>query len=124
VSLECVFCKLDREIILENEQFMAFFDAYPVTDLHTLIVTKRHIVSFSELNIIEQQALIGFLLDVRAELSNRDRSISAFNIGINDGCAAGQTVMHLHTHVIPRRVGDMDDPKGGVRGVIPRRQRY
>ena len=117
-----IFYKFKK--IDENEFFFAVRDGYPVTPLHTLIIPKRHILSFFELNEIEQGELFSFLEKQKKSIVNEDTSVSAFNIGINDGPDAGRSVDHLHIHLIPRRKGDMDNPRGGVRGVIPEKQKY
>ena len=117
-----IFYKFKK--IDENEFFFAVRDGYPVTPLHTLIIPKRHILSFFELNEIEQGELFSFLEKQKKSIVNEDPSVSAFNIGINDGPDAGRSVDHLHIHLIPRRKGDMDNPRGGVRGVIPEKQKY
>ena len=117
-----IFYKFKK--IDENEFFFAVRDGYPVTPLHTLIIPKRHILSFFELNEIEQGEIFSFLEKQKKSIVNEDPSVSAFNIGINDGPDAGRSVDHLHIHLIPRRKGDMDNPRGGVRGVIPEKQKY
>ena len=117
-----IFYKFKK--IDENESFFAVRDGYPVTPLHTLIIPKRHILSFFELNEIEQGEIFSFLEKQKKSIMNEDSSVSAFNIGINDGPDAGRSVDHLHIHLIPRRKGDMDNPRGGVRGVIPEKQKY
>jgi diadenosine tetraphosphate (Ap4A) HIT family hydrolase len=138
----CPFCIPDKSrIILANDHAMAFHDSHPVTPGHTLIVPKRHIVSFFEATREEQGALFDLLADMRQLLLNssqpfrpaswvpfdKEGSLSApdgFNIGINDGAAAGQTVMHLHIHLIPRYSGDTEDPRGGVRWIMPKNAPY
>ena len=117
-----IFYKFKR--IDENDLFFAVRDGYPVTALHTLIIPKRHILSFFELNRSEQDGLFSFLDKQKKSILTVDPSVSAFNIGINDGPEAGRSVDHLHIHLIPRRKGDMDNPRGGVRGVIPEKQKY
>ena len=117
-----IFYKFKR--IDENDLFFAVRDGYPVTALHTLIIPKRHILSFFELNQSEQDGLFSFLDKQKKSILTEDPSVSAFNIGINDGPEAGRSVDHLHIHLIPRRKGDMDNPRGGVRGVIPEKQKY
>tara|TARA_B100000035_G_scaffold80031_1_gene67076 strand:+ start:83 stop:469 length:387 start_codon:yes stop_codon:yes gene_type:complete len=117
-----IFYKFKR--IDENDLFFAVRDGYPVTALHTLIIPKRHILSFFELNRSEQDGLFSFLDKQKKSILTEDPSVSAFNIGINDGPEAGRSVDHLHIHLIPRRKGDMDNPRGGVRGVIPEKQKY
>ena len=117
-----IFYKFKR--IDENDLFFAVRDGYPVTALHTLIIPKRHILSFFELNRSEQDGLFSFLDKQKKSILTEDPSVSAFNIGINDGPEAGRSVDHLHIHLIPRRKGDMENPRGGVRGVIPEKQKY
>ncbi len=118
----CPFCQ-KREVIVQNELAEAFYDGYPVSPGHMLIVPKRHIKSLFEATVEERTALWVLLSECKRILTE-ERQPDGFNIGINDGIAAGQTVMHLHIHLIPRFLGDMDNPKGGVRGVIPSKQKY
>ncbi len=124
---ECPFCQIishqDREILYKTDTFCAFFDAYPVNEGHTLLIPCRHIPDISSLTETEQEHLPVALLDLRQKLYTRF-SPDGLNIGINEGEAAGQTINHLHIHLIPRYKGDIEDPTGGVRGVIPSRQKY
>ncbi len=108
----------------ENEFFFALRDGYPVTPLHTLIVPQRHIISYFDLDSNEHKHLFPFLEKQRDKILEEDPSVTAFNIGINDGPAAVRSVDHLHIHLIPRRPGDIENPQGGVRGVIPSKQKY
>ncbi len=103
---------------------MVIRDLYPVTPLHTLIITKRHVVTYFELNEIERLEIHHHLEEQKRSIELADPSVCGFNIGMNCGKAAGQTVMHFHAHLIPRRVGDIDNPRGGVRGVIPDKRIY
>jgi len=120
----CPFCNPDNpQIILSNDHSMAIYDGYPVTSGHTLIVPKRHISSFFEATKEEQTAMFDLLSEMRQCLQ-AERSPDGFNIGINDGIAAGQTVMHLHIHLIPRYSGDTRDPRGGVRWIFPDKAAY
>lgn len=122
---ECAFCNIDlKRTVQQTELVIAIRDLYPVTKLHTLIIPKRHVASYFDLTNEELDQLGGLLKAQREELLKADGSISAFNIGINDGMAAGQTVFHCHVHLIPRRDGDAVDPRGGVRGVIAEKQKY
>ncbi len=125
---KCLFCRVQKEKIKEieseNEYFYSTKDSYPVTPLHTLIVPKRCIRSFFDLNSEEIAVLYDFISDTRNRLISLDKEITAFNIGINDGKDAGQSIPHLHFHLIPRRHGDVENPQGGVRGVIPSKQKY
>ena len=121
----CVFCSLDpSRILLDNGHGVVIRDGYPVTELHSLIIPKRHVGSFFDLVPQERADLLTLLDETRTHLLQQDPSIKSFNIGINDGKEAGQTIPHCHIHLIPRRAGDMLDPKGGVRGVIPEKQKY
>jgi diadenosine tetraphosphate (Ap4A) HIT family hydrolase len=120
----CPFCNLDKfRIIKANDHAIAFPDGFPVTPGHTLIVPKRHISSFFDVSSEEQAALIDLLAEMRKHLLE-ERSPDGFNIGINDGAAAGQTIVHLHIHLIPRYAGDIDDPRGGVRWIMPEKAPY
>ncbi|MGJ7922835.1 HIT family protein [Neobacillus sp. LXY-4] len=121
--MNCPFCSKELTIIKENESAFAIFDKYPVNKGHILIITKKHIRDYFETNSEEKKA-ISDLLDECKSLLNDAYSPDGFNIGINCGEAAGQTIFHLHVHLIPRFKGDMDDPSGGVRGVIPERRKY
>ena len=115
---DCVFCNLDESRIeIENDLALSFKDLYPVTNGHTLVIPKRKVQSFFDLTEEETAAMFELLHLQKEDLKNKDSSITGFNIGINDGEDAGQTIMHCHIHLIPRRSGDMEDPRGGVRGV-------
>ncbi|MFP4686573.1 MAG: HIT family protein [bacterium] len=124
---DCPFCRIigceDRKFIYSTEKFVAFFDAYPVNEGHTLLVPRRHLADISALNCAELQEIPAACLDLREKLYDRFAA-DGINIGINEGAAAGQTINHLHIHLIPRYQGDIEDPTGGVRGVIPSRQKY
>ncbi len=121
---DCPFCGMDRlRIHLESEFAVAFLDAFPVAEGHTLVVPKRHVVSLFELAEEELAAVWRAVARVREALASELRP-DGFNIGLNDGTSAGQTVMHAHVHVIPRRKGDVVDPRGGVRWVVPDKARY
>lgn len=123
-SLPCPFCSLPSErVILSTPLALAFADGFPVSQGHTLIVPRRHVGSFFELDAQEREAVMGLLLQARQMLL-RERKPDGFNVGLNDGIAAGQTVMHAHLHLIPRYAGDLPDPRGGVRWVMPARADY
>jgi len=109
--------------VASNEHAVAIFDAYPVSPGHALIVSKRHVAHLFELSLDEQLALWSLLPAVKATIESH-HSPAGYNIGVNVGTAAGQTVAHVHVHVIPRYTGDVDDPTGGVRFVIPQRGNY
>jgi len=118
----CPFCD---EANYEREGDLAFTktDSYPVSKGHTLVIPKRHISSYFECTDDERLELWSLVEQVKTLLDSVFEP-DGFNIGINIGAAAGQTVPHMHIHVIPRYYGDMDDPRGGVRGVIPEKQKY
>lgn len=121
---DCPFCHLEKSRIhLESEFAVALFDAFPITQGHCLVVPKRHVASLFELPDEEQVAVWKLVSRVRDKLNNELKP-DGFNVGVNEGQAAGQTVMHCHVHVIPRRDGDVADPRGGVRWVIPDKARY
>ena len=122
---DCIFCNLDNSRIEKENSFaLSFKDLYPVTSGHTLVIPKRHTQSFFDLTGEEKKAMLELLESQRSDLMKSDKSITGFNIGVNDGTDSGQTIMHCHIHLIPRRNGDMMEPRGGVRGVIPEKQSY
>jgi ATP adenylyltransferase len=126
-SLEsrCPFCSATKEsTLLENSLAFVIKDNHPVTDWHVLVVPKRHVVDYFELGTAETRACHHLLFEARALLLAQDKSILGFNVGINDGAVAGQTVMHCHIQLIPRRAGDNPNPRGGVRCVIPAKADY
>ncbi len=120
----CPFCCLPKERIwLVSGAGVAFRDGYPVAEGHTLIIPRRHVASVFDLDDREYADLWRMVAKVRAELA-KEFQPDGFNVGINDGEAAGQTVAHAHIHVIPRRNGDVPDPRGGVRWVVPEKADY
>jgi diadenosine tetraphosphate (Ap4A) HIT family hydrolase len=120
----CPFCHPEESCVtLENDSARAFPDAFPVAEGHTLVVPKRHVASLFDLPEEHQAALWRLVALVRGKLL-AELKPDGFNVGVNDGMAAGQTVMHAHVHVIPRRVGDLADPRGGVRWVLPAKAPY
>jgi diadenosine tetraphosphate (Ap4A) HIT family hydrolase len=121
---DCPFCPMEtNRIRVESEFAVAFLDGFPLTEGHTLVIPKRHVASLFELSDEEQAAVWTLVAQVRASLVAELRP-DGFNVGLNDGTSAGQTVMHAHVHVIPRRNGDVTDPRGGVRWIIPDKARY
>ena len=121
----CIFCELPAgRVIKSNTLAVAIRDKYPVTPLHTLVVPKRHAETFFDLFEPERRAINQLLDELRTEVVNKDALVSGFNIGMNSGDAAGQTIGHAHVHLIPRRQGDVESPRGGVRGVIPGKRDY
>lgn len=122
--MSCPFCAAEIPgAVLANDHAVAVYDGFPVTPGHSLIIPRRHMASFFEANREERSALLDLLEEMRA-LLQREHNPDGFNIGINDGAAAGQTVMHLHIHLIPRYAGDTDDPRGGVRWIMPEKAPY
>jgi len=121
----CIFCNLPEERIIKSyELFNIIRDLYPVTYLHSLVIPKRHVESYFDLYDEELKELSIVLKELKVDLEKTDHKISGFNIGINIGKDAGQTIFHCHIHVIPRRENDTNNPTGGVRGVIPEKKIY
>lgn len=120
----CPFCNLPPERVFgEASISLAFLDAFPVAEGHALVIPKRHVASIFDLPPEELAKLWEHVARVRNHLSDK-LSPDGFNIGINDGIAAGQTVPHGHIHVIPRRKGDLPDPRGGIRWILPDKAKY
>ena len=122
---ECVFCEIidgerDATVLYETVDFICFLDKFPVAKGHALVAPKTHIEALSQ---ADWNTLFEFLQEAHAEVNER-YDPDATNIGVNDGQEAGQTIPHLHWHIIPRYEGDMEDPRGGVRGVIPEKRIY
>ena len=121
----CLFCNsIKSEVAHENELAYASYDTYPVSNHHCLIIPKRHIKNYFELSNEELIACNDLIKIIREEVINKDNTVKAFNIGTNIGKASGQSIMHCHIHLIPRREGDVENPQGGVRGVITSKQHY
>jgi diadenosine tetraphosphate (Ap4A) HIT family hydrolase len=121
---QCIFCNLSSErIIAENELCLAIRDGFPVSEGHTLIIPKRHVADYFDLTPNEIAAMQTMMKEIKCQLDNKLHP-DGYNIGINVNAAAGQTVFHVHMHLIPRYIGDVANPKGGVRGVIPGKQKY
>ena len=121
----CIFCSVKKhEIIYENEYAFVSYDSYPVSKFHSLIIPKRHIKNFFDLNEKELNAYNELIKKTKLKIENDDNLVQGFNLGTNAGSVAGQTIMHCHIHLIPRRRGDVKNPQGGVRGVIPLKQHY
>lgn len=121
----CPFCHLTPtvEAICESDICVAFYDGFPVSPGHALIIPKRHVASYFDLTSQEREDMTQMMLDVKQKLDERFHP-DGFNIGINVGEDAGQSIFHCHMHLIPRYKGDVANPKGGVRGVIPSKQKY
>lgn len=123
--MACVFCTVaDEQIAAGNRLAFAIRDTSPVTPLHTLVLPRRHVADYFELDPTEIEAIDDLLREMRRDIRARDPAVAGFNIGVNIGAAAGQTIFHCHVHLIPRRPGDVANPRGGVRAVIPERADY
>ena len=121
----CIFCKIKHEELqFENQLAYSSIDSYPVSEFHSLIVPKRHVETYFELNNEEIQACNELILKTKEKILKLDPNVKGFNIGTNAGKTAGQSIFHCHIHLIPRREGDVDNPQGGVRSVIPKKQHY
>jgi diadenosine tetraphosphate (Ap4A) HIT family hydrolase len=118
----CPFCDMTNQI-LENEFWIGIYDKYPVTDGHILIITKRHCSDYFECTDEEKYSLIE-MIDVTKKFLDNEFDHTGINVGFNVGMDSGQTIFHTHIHVIPRYKGDTENPRGGVRGVIPSKQNY
>ena len=121
----CIFCNEKKNnIVDENDHAYASYDPYPVSKKHCLIVPKRHVKNYFDLSEKEILACNQLIKSMKIKIEEKDKSVKGFNIGTNSGKAAGQSIMHCHIHLIPRREGDVENPKGGVRSVIPLNQYY
>ena len=121
----CIFCKIRKEELqFENQLAYSSIDSYPVSRFHSLIVPKRHVETYFELTNEEIHACNELILKTKEKILKQDSRVKGFNIGTNAGKVAGQSIMHCHVHLIPRREGDVENPQGGVRSVIPKKQHY
>lgn len=120
---DCPFCYPDREVLLSNERSICFYDKFPVSNGHLLIVPKRHVPDYFDLSEAEKNDIWQLVEQAKSFLEEKHKP-DGFNIGFNSGTAAGQTVFHVHIHIIPRYSGDVEDPTGGVRNVIPGKGKY
>ena len=122
---DCPFClaEKEREIIMSSALSLSFFDGFPVSPGHALIIPRRHVASFFDLTQDERQDMFNMVDDVKRILDDRFHP-DGYNLGVNIGEAAGQSIFHVHLHLIPRYSGDVPNPRGGVRGVIPHKQSY
>ncbi len=122
---DCLFCNMKNErVVRENELAYSVFDLYPVTELHALIIPKRHVVDYFGVGQAEINAVNQLILNMKKDIDEKDSTIAGYNIGINNGESAGQTIFHAHIHLIPRRRADVEDPRGGVRHVLPGKGYY
>ena len=121
----CLFCNSKISgVALENEFAYASYDSYPVSEHHCLIIPKRHVMDYFELTNEELIACNDLIRIIKEDILDKDKTVKAFNIGTNVGKISGQSIMHCHIHLIPRREGDVENPQGGVRSVIPKKQHY
>ena len=121
----CLFCNIKESgLAKENNLAYASYDSYPVTDMHCLIIPKRHVKNYFDLTDNEVIACNELIRHIKKEIELKDPSVEGFNIGTNVGNVSGQSIFHCHIHLIPRRYGDVDNPQGGVRSVIPLKQHY
>ena len=122
---ECLFCNIPKKrVISENDYAYAIRDGFPVTASHTLVIPKRHVDNYFGLTRDELFACDSLLHSLRKNIMENDSNVDGFNIGVNSGAVAGQTIFHCHIHLIPRRLGDVENPRGGVRHVIPGKGNY
>ena len=124
----CAFCDIEEKIdksriIYQDSTWIAMLDGYPVSEGHTLLIPKRHCETYFDLNFLELESL-GVTIGIVKRLLDTKYHPNGYNVGVNCGQAAGQTIMHCHIHIIPRYNGDCENPRGGVRGVIPEKQHY
>ena len=123
--MDCPFCEIPRSrVVSENRSAFLIYDGYPVTKLHSLVIPKRHVADIWDFTASETADCLELMRQQKDTIQTQDEAVQGFNVGINVGEAAGQTVFHAHIHLIPRRVGDVSDPRGGVRGVIPSKRTY
>ena len=121
----CLFCNTNnKEYLIENDLAFATFDSYPVSKNHLLVIPKRHVENYFDLSNDEILACNEIIKLSKKKLEEDDQTIKGFNLGSNNGKAAGQSINHCHIHLIPRRSGDVDNPQGGVRAVISSKQHY
>ena len=121
----CLFCNIKESgLAIENDLAYASYDSYPVSEMHCLIIPKRHVNDYFDLTNEEIIACNELIKDIKIKIKDKDSSIKGFNIGTNIGKVSGQSIMHCHIHLIPRREGDVSNPQGGVRSVIPSKQHY
>ena len=121
----CIFCnEKKKNIIIENKLAYATYDPFPVSDKHSLIIPKRHIKNYFDLSDQELLFCNNLIKNLKKYIESNDIEVDGFNIGTNSGLVSGQSIMHCHIHLIPRRKGDVENPQGGVRSVIPSKQHY
>jgi len=122
---ECLFCSIKTEKKIADGEFVFVIeDDFPVTKFHSLIIPKRHVASYFDLTEQEMLEINKLLKKRKEQILAKDKSVAGFNVGINVGADAGQSIFHVHVHLIPRRRRDVAEPRGGVRGVIPHKRNY
>ena len=121
----CLFCNIKESgLAKDNDLAYVSYDSYPVTDMHCLIIPKRHVKDYFDLTNEEIIACNSLIKEMKQEIELKDKSVMGFNIGTTAGKTSGQSILHCHIHLIPRREGDVANPQGGVRSVIPLKQHY
>ena len=121
----CLFCNIKESgLTKENDLAYASYDSYPVSEGHCLIIPKRHVKDYFDLSNNEIIACNDLIKEIKNEIIEKDSSVKGFNIGSNAGKISGQSILHCHIHLIPRRTGDVKNPQGGIRSVIPSKQHY
>ena len=121
----CLFCNIkESDLVKENDLAYASYDSYPVSEGHCLIIPKRHVKDYFDLSNEEIIACNDLIREIKNEIIEKDSSVKGFNVGSNAGKISGQSILHCHFHLIPRREGDVKNPQGGVRSVIPKNQHY
>ena len=121
----CLFCNIKESgLAKENNLAYASYDTFPVSEGHCLIIPKRHVKDYFDLSNEEIIACNDLIKGIKNEIIKKDSSVKGFNIGSNAGKISGQSILHCHIHLIPRRAGDVENPQGGVRSVIPSKQHY
>ena len=121
----CLFCDIKKSgCAYENDLAYVSYDTYPVSEYHCLVIPKRHIKDYFDLTNEELLACNNIIKIVKNEITNKDKTVRGFNLGTNIGKVSGQSIHHCHFHLIPRREGDVENPQGGVRSVIPSKQHY
>ena len=121
----CLFCNINQSgTVHENDFAYTSYDSYPVSKYHSLIIPKRHIKDYFDLSNEELIACNNLIKIIKKEIIDKDKTVKGFNLGTNIGKISGQSIMHCHFHLIPRRKGDVENPQGGIRSVIPKKQHY
>ena len=121
----CLFCNIKESgLVKENDLAYASYDSYPVSEGHCLIIPKRHVKDYFDLSNDEIIACNDLIKEIKNEIIKKDNSVKGFNVGSNAGKISGQSILHCHIHLIPRRPGDVENPQGGVISVIPSKQHY